>query len=137
VTERTVRYLTAREVWGINRKVLRAQGGVASLLRDRGTFEGAVARPRTHAWYPGADLIDQAAILIVGLALAHPFVDGNKRTAYTAGDTFLRRNGFAIRADGIEAGEELRQVVDTICDRSKVESQFRDWLRAHVVPLTS
>jgi len=129
-------YLTANEVWAINDNVLQLQGG-ATMLRDRGVLEGAVARPQMLAYYEQADLIDQAAILIVGLALAHPFVDGNKRTAGIAGETFLGLNGLHIAADGIEFGEELRQVVDTVGDRTKVEQNFRDWLRAHVVPLTS
>lgn len=131
----TIRYLSALQVWGINRKVLHLQGGGSALLRDRGILEGAVARPRMHAYYEGADLIDQAATLIVGLALAHPFVDGNKRTAFLAGDTFLRWNGYFIEADGVEFGEELRRVVDTRGDRTTIEQQFRMYLRLHVAQI--
>jgi death on curing protein len=73
----SVIYLSADEVWAINEQVLRGSGGIAG-LRDRGALESAVARPQTRAFYEEADLIDQAATLIVGLALAHAFVDGNK-----------------------------------------------------------
>ena|SRR5579872_6893826 len=94
------------------------------MLRDRSMLEGATARPQTHAYYEGADLVDQAAMLIIGLALAHPFVDGNKRTAGIAGDAFVRLNGLRVVADGVEFGEELRAVVDTIGDRSGWSSIF-------------
>ena len=134
--EKSLRYLTAREGWGINQKVLHAQGGGSSLLRDRGILEGAVARPQMHAHYAGADLIDQAITLIVGLALAHPFVDGNKRTAFIAGDAYLRQNGLCIDADGREFGEELRSVVDTTDDRETSEQRFSIYVRQHVIQLT-
>lgn len=94
-------------------------------------------RPQTQAYYESADLMDQAATLIVGLTLAHPFVDGNKRTAGIAGDVFLRLNGLRIEADGVEFGEELRTVADTTGNRAAAERRFRDWLRAHIVPLAS
>jgi len=128
-------YLTADEVWAINGRVLSAQGGT-SLLRDRGALESAVARPQMRAYYEGSDLIDQAATLIIGLALAHPFFDGNKRTAAIAGDAFLRLNGFHVQADGSEFGEELLSVVETVGDRSAVEAHFTAWLRSHAVPLS-
>ena len=129
-------YLTADEVWAINDKVLKAQGG-ATLLRDRGVLESAIMRPQMRAYYEGADIVEQVATLVVALALAHPFVDGNKRTAGIAGDVFLRLNGLCIEADGYEFGEELRTVVDTIGDRTAVEMRFRNWLRAHVVQASS
>jgi death-on-curing protein len=127
-------YLTADEVWAINDRVLRAQSS-ATLLRDRGALESAITRPRMRAHYEGSDLVDQAAVLIIGLALAHPFVDGNKRTAAIAGDAFLRLNGFRIEAEGIKFGEALLAVVETIGDRSVAETRFGDWLRSHVVPV--
>lgn len=98
-------YLTADEAWAINDAILQAEGG-APLLRDRGALEGAIMRPRTRTYYEGADLIDQAATLMIGLALSHPFLDGNKRTAAIAGDVFLRLNGLRIEADDIEFADD-------------------------------
>jgi death-on-curing protein len=126
-------YLTADEVWAINDEVLRPEGS-AIVLRDRGALEGAVMRPQTRAYYEGADLIAQAATLMIGLALSHPFLDGNKRTAVIAGDVFLRLNGQRINADDIEFADELVKVVATTRDRSQAEQQFVEWLRLHVVP---
>jgi len=128
-------YLTADEVWAINGHVLSAHGGTP-LLRDRSALASAVARPQMRAYYEGSDLVDQAATLIIGLALAHPFFDGNKRTAAIAGDAFLRLNGLRVQAADAEFGEELLAVVETIGDRSTVEAGFSAWLRNHVVPLT-
>jgi death-on-curing protein len=129
-----LKYLTADEVWAINDRVLRAQGS-ETLLRDRSALESAVARPQMRAYYEGSDLIDQAATLTIGLARAHPFFDGNKRTAVIAGDAFLRLNGLRVQAVGAEFGEKLLAVVETVVDRSAVEAHFTAWLRSHAAPL--
>jgi death on curing protein len=67
-------------------------------LRSRAGLEGAVARPRTHAAYAGADVALQAAVLAHGIAESQVFVDGNKRTALIALLTFLDINGWMLDA---------------------------------------
>src|SRR5579863_6895459 len=94
---RPVVYLSAAEVEELNRMVLRMAGRAQSaLLRERATLESAVVRPQNAAFYEGADLVTQAALYMVGIAFNHPFIDGNKRTGFLAGVTFLHVNGFEI-----------------------------------------
>ena len=126
--------VTADEVWAINEQILHGLGGMAN-LRDRGVLESAVARPQMRAFYENADLVDQAATLIISLALAHAFVDGNKRTAAIAGDTFLRLNRHFIVPEGVTFGEELLRVVSASNDRTQAEQRFHERLRDHVKPL--
>lgn len=83
-------------------------------LRSRSVLEGAVAHPRQHAHYAGADLAAQAAVLVHGIAEGQPFVDGNKQTALATLFAFLKANGHtaatseAILADRIlYLGKEL------------------------------
>jgi death on curing protein len=130
----SVIYLTADEVWAINEQILHGSGGMAN-LRDRGVLESAVVRPQMRAFYENADLVDQAATLIIGLALAHAIVDGNKRTAAIAGDTFLRLNGRFIVPEGVAFGEELLLVVSAKEDRALAERRFNEWLRDHIKSL--
>ena len=71
-------------------------------LRDRGLLESAISQPM--AQFDGnflhKDLFEMAASLLISLALNHPFVDGNKRTALHAALTFLEINGcFSSRTD--------------------------------------
>ena len=65
-------------------------------VRDPGLLEAAIYRPQTGYY---ADLIEGAAALWESLAQNHPFVDGNKRTAFAATYTFLAINGAQINAD--------------------------------------
>ena len=107
-------YLTSGEVIAFNREILRRAGQPAGLLREQGLLESAVQRPQNAAYYAGADIITQAALYMVGIALNHPFVDGNKRTGYITGMTFLQVNGyvdFDVSLNDAQMGIWLEQVV--------------------------
>lgn len=66
--------------------------------RDIGAIEAACHRPRATAYgedaYP--TIWEKAAALMHSLARNHGFVDGNKRTAWSAAWSFLRINGHEI-----------------------------------------
>ncbi len=55
-----------------------------------------MARPQHAAQYAHADLAEQAATLLWGIAENQPFVDGNKRVALVVTLTFLEVNGHSI-----------------------------------------
>ena len=62
-------------------------------------MEAALYRPQTGYY---ADLIEEAAALWESLSQNHPFIDGNKRTAFAATYTFLAINGARLTADAEE-----------------------------------
>jgi len=53
-------------------------------LRDEGLLRSAIARPQHAAQQANADLAEQAATLLWGIAENQPFVDGNKRIALSS-----------------------------------------------------
>ena len=111
---RPIIYLTVAEVERFNQEILQRAGQPSALLRERGLLESAVQYPQTAAYYAGADLVTQAALYMVGIARNHPFVDGNKRTGYISGMTFLHLNGYVTvdaRLNDAELGVWLEQVV--------------------------
>jgi death-on-curing protein len=87
-------YLTLAEVLAIHIDQIERYGG-ASGLRDAGILESALFRPQTGYYQ---DLVEEAAALWESLAQNHPFVDGNKRTAFAATYTFLAINGLFVQA---------------------------------------
>jgi death-on-curing protein len=87
-------YLTLAEVLAIHEDQIKRYGG-SSGLRDPGLLEAALYRPQT-GHYVG--LIEEAAALWESLGQNHPFVDGNKRTAFAATYTFLAINGARVTA---------------------------------------
>lgn len=82
-----------------------AEHGGASGVRADALLDSALARPRQLLSYgdPPPDLAALAASLVYGLARNHPFVDGNKRTAAVACETFIVLNGASLVADDLEA----------------------------------
>jgi len=86
------RWLDRRRVVAIHTSQIREHGG-ASGIRDEGLLESALARPQHHWSYTRATVPQLAAICALALAKNHPFVDGNKRTAFVALELFLGMNG--------------------------------------------
>ena len=101
-----------------------ARHGGASGLRDGGLLEGALQRPVNKWQYEDADTFECAAAYAFGIAKAHAFVDGNKRTAFVTSITFLRLNGWQFvtePAEGVAFMEDLASGVVS-------EESFRNWL---------
>jgi death on curing protein len=74
------RWLPIGAVIEINRIVVRATGE-RHFLRDSGLLDSALARPQNAFAYGEEDVIALAVRLLAGIAMAHAFEQGNKRTA--------------------------------------------------------
>jgi len=107
-----------------------AEHGGAPGTRDVGLFESALARPQQLAHYSQPDVADLAAAYGCGIARNHPFIDGNKRTAFIAVELFLWLNGQALQAEDSECVLTML----TVADGSLSEPAFATWLRLHTVP---
>ena len=116
-------------VSAIHERQLAEHGGTAC-VRDEGLLESALARPQqSHAYGdPAPDLSDLAAALAYGLARNHPFLDGNKRTAAVACETFLELNGAKLEATDLE----LYPVYMALAEGKLDERDFAAWLRERV-----
>jgi len=90
-------WLERRDVEAFHATQIAEFGGLAG-LRDAGALESALARPRNLVAYGDPTPFDLAAAYAFGIARNHPFVDGNKRTAFVASAVFLEINAFEFRA---------------------------------------
>ncbi|SBV98116.1 Death-on-curing family protein [uncultured delta proteobacterium] len=88
-------YPTLREVLAVHEMNIERYGGAAG-VRDLGAIEAALYRPQSGYY---ADIIEEAAALFESLLINHPFVDGNKRTAFAICYIFLEINGYLLDAD--------------------------------------
>ena len=115
----------------IHERQLAEHGGSAG-VRDDSLLDSALARPQQlHAYgEPPPDLAALAASLAFGLARNHPFVDGNKRTAAVACETFVMLNGAELDADDLT----LYPLYLALAEGSLPEAGFADWLRRHLRP---
>jgi death-on-curing protein len=92
------RWLPIEVVIEINRSVV-AITGERHFLRDLGLLESAMARPPNAFAYGKEDIVALAVRLLAGLAQAHAFEQGNKRTSFVAMTEFLMINGYDLAID--------------------------------------
>ncbi len=122
------RWVARLVVDAIHADMLSAHGGLAR-VRDEGSLESAMARPRQRREFgDDPDLASLAAAYACGITRNHPYVDGNRRTAFVTMAVFLALNGFDVVA-------EEREVVATmlaLASGDLAEDGLASWLRARL-----
>jgi death-on-curing protein len=121
------RFVGEKVVLAIHSQEIARHGGNDG-LRDLGALQAALARPRNLAAYGTPDAADLAAGYGFGIAKAHGFVDGNKRTAWIASRLFLADNGYRL---GFERTEAVEAMVG-LAGGTRSEADFAAWLRARL-----
>jgi death-on-curing protein len=116
-------------LYAVHEEQLVEHGGGAG-VRDAGLFESALARPVNLAHYGEPDAADQAAAYGFGIARNHPFIDGNKRTAFVAVELFLALNGWELLASDADCIVTMLGVAAGDME----EPAFAAWLRNHIAP---
>ena len=106
-----------------------AEHGGGEGVRDLGLLESALARAQNlRAYEPDADIARLAAAYGFGIAKNHPFVDGNKRTAYIVTELFIVRNGYRLDA----TGEDKYITFLSLAEGTLSEDELASWLRGHI-----
>lgn len=90
-------YLSLPDILGIHAELVETFGGLEG-IRDPGGVEAALFRPQCGYY---EDIFEEAAALFESLLINHPFIDGNKRTAWASCDVFLRINGVTLAVDSM------------------------------------
>ena len=76
------------------------------------------------------DLFALAASYAEAIARNHPFVDGNKRTAFATADLFLAENGYSLdQAKGQEHAEMMEQLGQGKISREDAAQHLREHSR--------
>ena len=128
--------MAANQVWvwidpavvlAVHEEQLAEHGGAVG-VRDAGLLESALARPRNLAHYGEPDLCELAAAYAFGLARNHPFIDGNKRSAFVATELFLVINGWQL----VESDADCVLIMLSLASGEIDEPTFAAWLRGRV-----
>lgn len=126
-----ITFLTVEEVIGIHRIVVDGIAG-RMVLRDSGLLFAACGKPAIaiagREVYPGLFL--KAAVLLEALVNYHPFIDGNKRTAWLTTKVFLAMNGRHLIA---KKTEEMNFVV-AIANKKISLGDMENWIASHLDP---
>lgn len=95
-------------------------------IRDQGLLESAIHRP--FATFDNQDLYpepaDKAAAILESILINHPFVDGNKRTAYVLMRLILLDHGFDIFSEQ----EDKYTMVISACTGDMRFDEIKRWI---------
>lgn len=108
--------------------MLLAEHGGGIGIRDKALLDSALARAKQKFSYDSdVSIFDLAAAYSFGIAKNHPFVDGNKRTAFTIGTLFLEVNGFKLNATEVDATITFENLATDIIDENELSSWFKKY----------
>ena len=118
-------WLSRQLILAIHDEQLAEHGGALG-TRDDGLLDSALARPLNRAGYGNPDIAELAGLYAIAIARNHPFVDGNKRTAYVALKTFILLNGCGFPVGEVDAVVNMLQMA-----AGDIEDEaFIDWVRS-------
>ncbi|QIR37439.1 type II toxin-antitoxin system death-on-curing family toxin [Tolypothrix sp. PCC 7910] len=125
----TPRFLSTSQVIKIHERQIEIFGGTTG-IRDAGLLDSALAQPQATF---GGELLhptisDQAAAYLYHLAMNHPFIDGNKRTAFAVMDTFLTLNGYSLNL----LADETYNMVIRVVQREISKEELSAFLELHL-----
>jgi death-on-curing protein len=112
----------------MHESLIQQYGGSAG-LRDQGLLTSAAFRPRATAFGEECytTLFEKSAVLGHSIAKNHPFVDGNKRTAFAAMHLMLLINGYDLKSS---SAEEIA-LMESIVAGTMREADIAGWLKEH------
>ncbi|MEK7628792.1 MAG: type II toxin-antitoxin system death-on-curing family toxin [Patescibacteria group bacterium] len=123
-------YLTVEEALALHAIAVRQSGGSAG-VREVGTLTGCLERPK--AAFGGKDMYatmwEKASVYLDSIARNHPFIDGNKRTAFLCAVAFIHKNGY-------EPALSDRDIVDGVLwvvTKKPPIGEIATWLEKHCV----
>ena len=117
-------------VWAVHEAQLAEHGGSAG-VRDSGLLQSALARPLNLVAYGEADASTLAAAYGFGIARNHPFIDGNKRTAFVCAELFLALNGYVLTALDADCVSTML----ALAAGELPEADFAAWIKTYTTPI--
>lgn len=113
-------WLPIEEVIQINREAVGLTGEPFHLLKPE-LLESALDNPKNKFAYGEKDMLSLAMALLLALARNHPFLQGNKRTAFLAAE------------NNAADDEELAEMIIECIEDDTLSGALEEYLRAHIV----
>ncbi|MGV3658946.1 MAG: type II toxin-antitoxin system death-on-curing family toxin [Prosthecobacter sp.] len=114
----------------LHRHSINEHGGTHG-IRDEGLLDSALGKPENVFAYSSPAIFDLAASYTFGLVKNHPFLDGNKRTAFVTGVLFLELNGYQCHASEMDAAARTL----ALAAGEMTEASYAAWLESCSVPV--
>ncbi len=120
-----IKWILEETVYAIHSRQIAEHGGIDG-IRDKNLLSSALARPQNLLTYvENVEISQLAASYAFGIAKNHPFLDGNKRTAYVVMRTFFLINEFDIEA----TQEEKYITFLKLAEGTISEAELVEWIK--------
>jgi death-on-curing protein len=119
-------WVDLREILSMHAEQIAEHGGLHG-VRDQGLLESALSRPKNLAANEDSGPFELAAAYAFGIARNHPFIDGNKRSAFLACASFLAWNGWELNV----AETDVVLVFQDLAAGKFDETELSGWLKSH------
>jgi len=121
----TPNFVSKSMVLSIHARQIERFGGTPG-VRDEGLLESALAQPQATfgGQFLHPTISEQAAAYLYHIAMNHPFIDGNKRTAFAVTDTFLRLNGCALNLTDDKVYDLVMRVARGTMTKEELSTEF-------------
>jgi death-on-curing protein len=113
--------LSVESVVEIHNDIIEEYGGARG-VRDLGTIENLIYYRLTR----DCTIFNKASIALHSICTEHPFIDGNKRTAFVVADNLLRNEGYYIQASNEDVVEFMLNVARYIHTIESVEKWIKE-----------
>ena len=121
----TPNFVSTSMVLSIHARQIERFGGTSG-VRDEGLLESALAQPQATfgGQFLHPKISEKVAAYLYHIAMNHPFIDGNKRTAFAVADTFLRLNGCTLNLTDDRAYNLVMQVAQGTMTKEELSTEF-------------
>jgi death on curing protein len=124
-----IRYLSVEEAEWSHNRILEVTGGErGDLARANLEFVFERVKDIGEGLKRNVALVKKAAFLLYSLVTQHPFINGNKRTAFEVVDAFLEMNGYTLRAKT----DKVYGLLSDVGAGKVSEEQVEDWIATNL-----
>ncbi len=114
-----MKFLEYNDVLTIHDFIIKEYGGLNG-VRDAGLLQSAIVNPQNLYFYQNADLYEIAASYAFSIIQNHPFLDGNKRSAFGSMNAFLELNEVVLDYKTVSTVEMMVKIATKEVDFAKL-----------------
>ena len=123
-------WLTSEQIEELNALIVSGSGEPFGILKPH-ELESAPSRPQQLWHYDGVEDVAALAVrLMMAIAWAHPFEQGNKRTGFIAAVIFLEENGWLLDIPDFEDVADF--IIEAVSDKS-LEGDLVELFRRNLI----
>lgn len=121
-----INFIPKKVILYFHEQLIQTYGGSTG-IRDEKLLDSAIEQPKStfEGKYLHDSIFKMASAYGFHLCKNHPFIDGNKRIALVAMDTFLQNNGYEITA----SEKETYKIMIKLSSENLSKDQLTKWLK--------